>query len=309
MTTRLISMTRQSIGSEFAEIVGKEREKKRKRTEQIIYTDKKDQGNKPKEMADQGNKLKEMAFRGHAKGNSESSQCEVQTKTEESKRTTRNELRRSARLQKVTLGCVEGIVKPAQASPLTSKSGKEEPGRLRTRDSFANLTAVLAKLGETMPQTGKAPVMSLAGSGQTPRFNVFEGLVEWRNAMFLWINLDSHTAPYANVFYSRQKDELAVVWYASAKYTTDHPSIQRLVTHRQSDTPVLLFTRRTTQSPYIVCGRLEYQSHREAVSPLPLLFRLMDYPKLKSSFEFLDLLEIAVTETNPSRAPTWNEKA
>eukprot|EP00904_Undaria_pinnatifida_P006734 jgi/Undpi1/3190/HiC_scaffold_15.g06564.m1 len=54
-------------------------------------------------------------------------------------------------------------------------------------------------LGRSFPAFGKAPVMELSTKSRSPKFSRMSGVTEWKNAVFLWVNVDEGEG-YANLF-------------------------------------------------------------------------------------------------------------
>ncbi|CAM9682713.1 unnamed protein product, partial [Hapterophycus canaliculatus] len=84
------------------------------------------------------------------------------------------------------------------------------PGPRRTAskplppDSSRNLECDIAMLmehylGRRFHSFGKAPVMELSTKSCPPRFSRMSGVTEWKNAVFLWVNVDGGTS-YENLF-------------------------------------------------------------------------------------------------------------
>eukprot|EP00903_Cladosiphon_okamuranus_P012044 g11309.t1 len=54
-------------------------------------------------------------------------------------------------------------------------------------------------LGRQFPSFGKAPVMELSTKSCPPKFSRMSGVTEWKNAVFLWVNVDGGNG-YENLF-------------------------------------------------------------------------------------------------------------
>eukprot|EP00752_Nemacystus_decipiens_P017229 g15434.t1 len=54
-------------------------------------------------------------------------------------------------------------------------------------------------LGRQFPSFGKAPVMELSTKSCPPKFSRMSGVTEWKNAVFLWVNVEEGTG-YENLF-------------------------------------------------------------------------------------------------------------
>jgi hypothetical protein len=174
-----------------------------------------------------------------------------------------------------------------------------------TRYLDANVSLMLGSfLGKTMGLPNKDPVVRLLQPARThARFNKFTGLLEWRNALVLWINKDS--ACYENTF---SDDWRTVTWFMSESHTLETPVIQRLLHHGaisphptastaaaaddNSDRPcdVVLFCRnQSTGDPYVFCGRVKYVQYFPNRVPVKFLFTLLDRQKLLQEADFCAL--------------------
>lgn len=72
-----------------------------------------------------------------------------------------------------------------------------------------------SSLGSPMKEFGKAHVVALANGGQLPRFSKYSGVLEWSNAVFLWVNvLDEGGGSYKNEFLHGGK---TLVWFGGSR--------------------------------------------------------------------------------------------
>lgn len=69
-------------------------------------------------------------------------------------------------------------------------------------------------LGHPMSTFGKAAVMAAANGGKEPKFSKFPGVVEWQNALFLWVNVAAPDNEYHNEFLEGGK---AITWFGGSK--------------------------------------------------------------------------------------------
>ena len=168
-----------------------------------------------------------------------------------------------------------------------------------TRNLDANVALMLGTyLGKHLPQPNKDPVIRLLQPARVhARFNKFAGILEWRNALVLWINKDS--AQYENTF---TDDCSSVTWFMSESSTLETPAIQRLLhcgaanaaARDAADAPppadVLLFCRdQSTGDPYVFCGRVKYAQYFPQRFPVKFLFSLLDREQLAREADFCKL--------------------
>eukprot|EP00980_Cylindrotheca_fusiformis_P002714 scaffold627_cov125-Cylindrotheca_fusiformis.AAC.31 len=162
-----------------------------------------------------------------------------------------------------------------------------------------------AVLGRSMERTGKEFVIyqsfALAAStkdlerlgGSRLSFNKYCGVQEWKNAIFLWVNLGNNKDnPVVNDFL---EDGRQITWFGGSRMYDDSPVIHRLIQlgkegeggERNESSRVILWCRKyqtaTKQfTPYVCFGRLAYQSHVRESHPLAFVWRLLDYDRFKN---------------------------
>lgn len=78
----------------------------------------------------------------------------------------------------------------------------------------ANVDMFLSQyLCKCVDDYGKAAVMALANGNTLPRFSKYSGVVEWRNAVFLWVNIGGQTG-YHNAFTEKGRN---MMWYGGSR--------------------------------------------------------------------------------------------
>ncbi len=178
-----------------------------------------------------------------------------------------------------------------------------------TRNLEANVALMLSTyLGKSIGVPNKDPVIRLLQPARVhARFNKFAGILEWRNAVVLWINKDS--AQYENTF---SADWSTVTWFMSESSTLETPAIQRLLhcgsaaavddrktgaaaaSTAAAEAPppadILLFCRdQSTGDPYVFCGRVKYAQYFPQRFPVKFLFTLLDRERLMREADFCKL--------------------
>jgi hypothetical protein len=81
----------------------------------------------------------------------------------------------------------------------------------------ANLEVFLnpQKLGCLQEETGKLFVVLRANNGISPRFSKYSGVLEWKNCVFLWVNLHcKNKSQYDNEFFEGGK---SFVWFGGSR--------------------------------------------------------------------------------------------
>jgi len=121
-------------------------------------------------------------------------------------------------------------------------------------------------------------------------FNKYCGVQEWKNAIYLWINLGGQNS-LVNDFSSNGR---RVSWFGGSKMREDSPVIQRLIhmgKERASNNPsisssrIILWCRHYDVQtkkllPYTCLGRLAYESHVPGSQPVAFTWRLIDYDSI-----------------------------
>jgi len=181
--------------------------------------------------------------------------------------------------------------------------------KVSTRFLYLNVNEMLSQfLGQKLEMGGKDFVISqisrysslketneMAGIYKIS-FSKYSGVLEWKNALFLWVNLTSgcsksnHSTDQGSVRNEFFNSGRSISWFGGSKATEDTPVIQRLI-HMNADAiskdhdAVILWVRyslgtSSTLSPYICLGRCGYEHHVSGSRPLKFTLSLLDYDKL-----------------------------
>ena len=155
-------------------------------------------------------------------------------------------------------------------------------------------------LGVLLGQTGKAFVInesfSAAASpedqyrlvGARLSFNKYCGVQEWKNALFLWVNLGSKDDDVVNEFLD---DAQRITWFGGSRMHDESPVIQKLLEFGKGATAyhsnIVLWCRKYKPdlkgfTPYVCLGRLSYHSHVPGSRPLSFVWNLLDYKALRN---------------------------
>lgn len=157
-------------------------------------------------------------------------------------------------------------------------------------------------LGKIMEHTGKEFIInesfSLAASAEDQlrlsntmlSFNKYCGVQEWKNAIFLWVNLGTGDSP--NEFL---EDASRVTWFGGSRMHDDSPVVHKLINYgkeasgssvtkdedEKKVSDIVLWCRRYQPeikkfSPYACFGRMGYRSHMPGSRPLSFVWDLLD---------------------------------
>ena len=234
-------------------------------------------------------------------------------------------LRRSSRVAQLgNVSYKEGDLEAAQAQRASGGGGEEEDGIIPRRkpgapsgprpppsaDSSRALDCELGvflgddTIGKPVTAFGKAAVMIAGNRGTLPRFSKYSGVCEWRNCVFLWVNLGM--SDYTNTF---RGDGRYITWYGGSRMHEESDVVKRLVSaggHKKDgavvddatdrgtggggggddvDDVVVLFVRLEGES-YTCLGRLAHVSYALDKHPIEFEWELLDYDRMKNGDEF-----------------------
>jgi hypothetical protein len=185
--------------------------------------------------------------------------------------------------------------------------GEPLAGSLKTLDArvpYMNDTY----LGQYVPYSIAGPgfqakraviIAANASTSHTPKISAMGGIKEWRNSIFLFVNL---SAGSSNEFVDGGRK---ITWYAQDKQSEFSAQVQRLIHHATGCTyppaeessssgaaaggvflepcSVCLICRLDAEEPYIWCGELEYVSHEPGSHPVKFLWSLKNFEALNSA--------------------------
>jgi hypothetical protein len=117
-------------------------------------------------------------------------------------------------------------------------------------------------------------------------FNKYSGVQEWKNCIFLWVNLGAHGNTVVNTFLDGGKQ---ITWFGGSKMTDDSPIIKKLIQWGKeatdSSSKIILWCRKFDTStkafsPYVCLGRLSYHHHEPGSRPLEFVWNLLDCERI-----------------------------
>lgn len=150
-----------------------------------------------------------------------------------------------------------------------------------SQDCTCNINALTSYFGRMVPKGGKVGVVRLATSDENgkmrhrlPRFPRGSGILEFRNAFLLFVNIPS--TRYPNSFSLNGDGKYEMTWYPGKGQNLRHPGMQRLLGllpiatqeeveedlslgddhHDAKEKKTVLLLCRPQRGPFIVCGRL-----------------------------------------------------
>jgi len=190
-------------------------------------------------------------------------------------------------------------------------------GKTSTRFIQINSKALIsANLGRQQEQYGKEVVVNQSSkyslshncntggdNNITISFNKYSGILEWQNALFLWVNLNygckimnrtgSKQGTIVNEF---SENGQFITWFGGSKMSEDTPVIKRLIevgsnknaaATAENQDAIILWVRYDSSSngssfsPYVCLGRCGYKSHISGSQPVKFTLSLLDYEDLK----------------------------
>ena len=186
----------------------------------------------------------------------------------------------------------DNIDKIKRHKPISS-GPRPPPSSDMSRAINAQLSDVLSNgLGQHIAEYGKAAVMAMCNNGTVPRFSKYSGVVEWKNAIFLWVNLGHDKSQYPNTFSEQGK---YITWFGGSKMHEDSEVIKRLITlgktSYKGDDQIILFVRKEGES-YVCLGRLVHVDYKLDINPVTFRWQLLDYDNLKDIDFFKSIIKM-----------------
>jgi hypothetical protein len=156
-----------------------------------------------------------------------------------------------------------------------------------SRSMSANVDFFLNSLASNLESPTKAAIMNKAHSSKGGvRFNKYCGVAEWKNSLFLWVNVPEPgvAGDYPNEF--REKGKM-MSWFGGSRMHAETPVVKRLLKEKDQ---VLLFMR-FTQESYHCLGRLRKTAAMLNMHPVSFVFELIDFDRVKDSTYFKNVLK------------------
>lgn len=102
--------------------------------------------------------------------------------------------------------------------------------------------------------------------------------MEWKNAVFLWVNISSSNEFKNNVI----NEGTSITWYGGSRMTADTPLIQRLQRSNEMnmEETIIMFIRFEKES-YCCIGRLGFESCVLHTAPVQFIWRLKDIDRCR----------------------------
>ena len=184
-----------------------------------------------------------------------------------------------------------------------------DPASARALDANFAYFISNEKLGTLLSDLnfGKAAVMALSNSGKTPKFSKYSGVAEWRNCVYLWVNITGHDgSAYNNTFTENGR---YMQWFGGSRMHADSPVTQRLInagsstglptptssplelSHRTASETVILFVRHESE-PYCCLGPVRPLSYQVERPPVTFTFELCFYEALRNSNYFQGIVKM-----------------
>lgn len=127
---------------------------------------------------------------------------------------------------------------------------------------------------------GKAAIMAASYFGTAPKFSKYSGVVEWKNCVYLWVNIGVPGGDYNNSF---SEGGRYITWFGGSRMHADTPVTQRLLNGGGSET-VLLWVR-LEKEPYTCLGPVKVVESDVEVHPITMKWELLLYEPLKAKAE------------------------
>jgi hypothetical protein len=181
--------------------------------------------------------------------------------------------------------------------------GTDSGGDLATEDSTKNNN----NLGELLENVGfgKAAIMAASNHNLCPKFSKYSGVVEWKNCVYLWVNLgQSKPGEYINKFTEKGK---YMTWYGGSRMHAESPITHRILPPGQvvssmldpaplikksKNNLILLFVRLEGE-PYCCLGPVKAEKYDIDTHPVAFTWELLLWDKLQNRSNFKRILKRA----------------
>jgi hypothetical protein len=150
----------------------------------------------------------------------------------------------------------------------------------------------VGKLLDEMSPT-KAAIMALSNGGSVPKFSKYQGVVEWKNCLFLWVNIGGFGG-YTNKFLDEGR---VITWFGGSKMYEDSDSTKRLLKTKKGGVGdrdrAILFVRLAANEPYCCLGDLACRKAVTDKHPISMEFELVDFERIRRTEHFTKVLKAA----------------
>jgi len=131
---------------------------------------------------------------------------------------------------------------------------------------------------------GKAAIMAASNKGAVPKFSKYSGVAEWKNCIFLWVNIGG--SGYANTFSEQGR---LMTWFGGSRMHAESDVTKRLLKAGGEGECAVLFVRLEGE-PYACLGRCRPKNSDVSKQPITILWELLDFDKIKASSNFKRIL-------------------
>ena len=127
---------------------------------------------------------------------------------------------------------------------------------------------------------GKAAIMAASYFGVAPKFSKYSGVVEWKNCVYLWVNIGVPGGDYNNSFSEKGK---YITWFGGSKMHGDTSVVQRLLNGGTKE--VVLLWVRLEKEPYTCLGPVKVVESNVNVHPVTIRWELLSHDALLAKAE------------------------
>jgi len=121
------------------------------------------------------------------------------------------------------------------------------------------------------------------------KFNKYSGIIQFANAVALFVNVRSKTEDYPNLFLDGGRK---MTWFGARGMDGEHPVMKRILSCTgaapDGKMPVALFCREQGDA-YIYCGLVSVDCFYPQTAPMKVVFKLCDYDTLTAAQEVANL--------------------
>lgn len=159
----------------------------------------------------------------------------------------------------------------------------------------ADYNYFLQHLAEPYDIFGKAAIMQKANYDKLPKFSKYSGVAEWKNCVFLWVNIfpqSSQQGSYPNVFLNEGRE---IKWYGGSKVHKHSDLTSRLLATKDNSLGIndkILLLVRLEGENYACLGELIVKAYNIDHIPITITWTLLSFEIIRSTSYFQKIYKI-----------------
>ena len=148
---------------------------------------------------------------------------------------------------------------------------------------------------QVVPQDGSGSMKAWAlktlhgNTRASLKFNKYSGIIQFANAVALFVNVRGKAADYPNLFLDGGRK---MTWFGAKGMDAEHPVMKRILSCPgdavDGKLHVVLFCREEGAA-YVFCGRVAVDCFYPKTAPVKVVFKLCDFDTLAKAKDVADL--------------------